>query len=410
MEEKTTVRDDGSSSVIWEQLEPFVRSKVQELIQQALEQEVTEFLGRQRYERRDGGEAGYRNGYGRPRKLGMQGGTITVRRPRVRELDEEFVSRVLPFFARHTREVSALLPELYLHGLALGDFEVAMRGLLGDGAPLSPSSIDRLRSKWQHEFDQWRSRRFDDRELVYVWADGIYVKAGLEKEKAALLVVIGAMKDGSKEVLTIMPGFRESTASWLEVLRDLRDRGLRPPRLITADGAAGIWAAVDQVWPEAAAQRCWNHKIVNVLDRLPKPVQREAKKLLTSIPFAGSRAQADKLRDTFAERFCGRYPDAVRTLEKDWERLLTFYDFPAEHWKHLRTTNVIESPFSAVRLRTDAARRFQKTPNATAMIWKLLMVAEQRFRKLGGEVELADVYEGAKFTDGKKVVWKAAAA
>ena len=222
MEEKTTVRDESSSSVIWEQLEPFVRSKVQELVQEMLEQEMTEFLGRQRYERREGEEAGYRNGYGKPRRLAMQGGTITVRRPRVRDLDEEFVSRVLPFFARHTREVGAMLPELYLHGLSLGDFEVAMRGLLGDAAPLSSSSIDRLRLKWQREFEEWRSRRLDGREPVYVWADGIYVKAGLEKEKAALLVVIGAMKDGTKEVLTIMPGFRESTESWLEVLRDLR--------------------------------------------------------------------------------------------------------------------------------------------------------------------------------------------
>jgi putative transposase len=407
--EKTTVQDDSSSSVIWEQLEPFVRLKVQELIQQLLEQEVTDFLGRPRYERREGEQIGYRNGYGKPRRLAMQGGTIRVRRPRIRELDEEFVSRVLPLFARHTREVSAMLPELYLHGLSLGDFEMAMRGLLGEAAPLSPSSIDRLRSKWQQEFDEWRTRRFDDRELVYAWADGIYVKAGLEREKAALLVVIGAMKDGTKEVLSITPGFRESKESWLEVLRDLRDRGLRPPRLITADGAAGIWAAVDQLWPEAAAQRCWNHKIVNVLDRLPKPVQREAKKLLSSVPVAGSRAQAEKLRDAFAERFGERYPDAVRTLEKDWERMVTFYDFPREHWKHLRTTNIIESPFAAVRLRTDAARRFQKTPNATAMIWKLLMVAEQRFRKLDGEVELADVYEGVNFVDGKKVMWKAAA-
>jgi len=245
---------------------------------------------------------------------------------------------------------------------------------------------------------------------VYVWADGIYVKAGLEKEKAALLVVIGAMKDGTKEVLAVVPGFRESKESWLGVLRDLRDRGLRPPRMVMADGAAGIWGAVDQVWPEADTQRCWNHKIMNVLDRLPKPVQREARKLLSSIPVAASRLQAEKLRDAFGDRFRDRYPEAAKTLEKDWDRMVTFYNYPTEHWKHLRTTNIVESPFAAVRLRTDAARRFQKTPNATAMIWKLLMVAQQRFRKLGGEVEIADVYEGAKFTDGKRVVWKAAAA
>lgn len=403
------VTDAAASSTMWDQLEPFVRSKIQELIQQLLEQEVTEHLQRGRYDRREEGQLGYRNGYGKPRKLAMQGGTVTIRRPRLRELDEEFVSRVLPLFARRTREVGALLPELYLHGLALGDFELALRGLLGDGAPLSPSSIDRLRQSWQREFDEWRTRRLDDRELVYAWADGIYVKAGLEKEKAALLVVIGAMKDGSKEVLSISAGFRESKESWLDVLRDLRDRGVRPPRLLVADGAAGIWAAVDEVWPETAAQRCWNHKLVNVLDRLPKQVQPEAKKLLSTIPVAATRSQAERLRDGFRERFAARYPDAVRTLEKDWDRMVTFYAYPAEHWKHLRTTNVVESPFSTVRLRTDAARRFHKTANATAMIWKLLMVAQQRFYKLSGIVELAEVYEGTKFEDGKKVMWKAAA-
>jgi len=406
---ETRNESEHTSSVTWEHLEPFIRTKIQEVIQQLLEQEVTEHLGRGRYERRDEG-GGYRNGYGKPRRLATQAGTITVRRPRLRDLDEEFVSRVLPLFARHTREVGVILPELYLHGLALGDFELAMRGLLGEAAPLSSSSIDRLRSKWQREFDEWSTRRFDDRELVYVWADGVYIKAGLEKEKAALLVIIGAMKDGSKEVLTIVPGFRESKESWLDALRDLRDRGLRPPRLVVADGAAGIWAAVDEAWPEAAAQRCWNHKIMNVLDRLPKPVQREARKLLTSIPYAATSAQAEKLRDAFGERFEARYPDAVRTLQKDWDRMVTFYAFPSEHWKHIRTTNVVESPFSSVRLRTDAARRFKKTPNATAMIWKVLMVAELRFRKLGGEVELADVYEGMKFVDGRKVVMRHRAA
>lgn len=407
---ETTSIEAEASRVVWEGLEPFVRTKIQELIQQLLEQEVAEHLGRAHYARRAEGQIGYRNGYGKARRLAMQGGTITVRRPRLRELDEEFVSRVLPLFARHTREVGVLLPELYLHGLALGDFELAVRGLLGDGAPLSPSSIERLRSQWQREFDEWSSRRLEDRELVYVWADGIYVKAGLEKEKAALLVVIGAMKDGTKEVLTVVPGFRESKESWLGVLRDLRDRGLRPPRLVLADGAAGIWGAVDQVWPEADTQRCWNHKIMNVLDRLPKPVQREARQLLSSIPVAASRVQAEKLRDAFGDRFRDRYPEAAKTLEKDWDRMVTFYSYPAEHWKHLRTTNIVESPFAAVRLRTDAARRFQKTPNATAMIWKLLLVAQQRFRKLDGEVEIADVYEGAKFTDGKRVVWRAVAA
>ena len=221
----------------------------------------------------------------------MSSGTITLRRPRVRGVEERFESRVLPLFARRTKELGALLAELYLHGLAEGDFELAMRGLLGEGAPLSKSSIRRLRAGWTAEFEEWSQRRLEGREVVYVWADGIYVKAGLERDKAALLVVLGAMRDGTKEVLALRSGYRESVESWSEVLRDLKARGIEAPRLLMADGNAAIWGAVRQVWPEAGEQRCWNHKMRNVLDRLPQREQSEAKDLLRAVVYAPSRAE-----------------------------------------------------------------------------------------------------------------------
>lgn len=387
-------------------MESFVREKAQELIQQILEQEVTELLGREKSERKaavDGPE-GYRNGYGKARHLVTSIGTITVQRPRVRGLEERFESRVLPLFARRTKEVGALLPELYLHGLAEGDFELAFRGLLGEEAPLSKATMRRLREGWVQDFEAWGRRSLVDREVVYAWADGIYVKAGLERDKAALLVVIGAMRDGTKEVLTIASGYRESTESWAAVLRDLKARGIADPRLLMADGNPAIWAAARQVWPKAAEQRCWNHKMRNVLDRLPKREQEEAKELLRAIVYAPTRAAALKAREAFAKRYGPWYPKAVATLEEDWERMVTFYDFPEEHWKHLRTTNVVESPFASVRLRTTAAKRFKKVESATALIWKLLTVAEKRFRKLDAPHLLRDVFDGRKFEDGKPVL------
>ena len=264
-----------STTPLWESLEGLVREKAQEMIQQILEEEVTELLGREKSERKAAVDSspGYRNGYGKPRRLGLSSGTITLRRPRVRGLEERFESRVLPLFARRTKEIGELLPQLYLHGLAEGDFELALRGLLGEGAPLSKSSIRRLRAVWTTEFDAWSKRSLTDREVVYIWADGIYVKAGLERDKAALLVVIGAMSDGTKEVLAVVSGYRESTESWAGVFRDLKARGLKAPRLLMADGNAAIWGAAREVWPEAEEQRCWNHKLRNVLDRLPKREQ-----------------------------------------------------------------------------------------------------------------------------------------
>lgn len=390
----------------YETLEPWARVNMQMFLQQILEEEITELLGRRRSERRAPVDApvGYRNGFGKTRRMAFTSGTVTVRRPRVRGLEERFESRILPLFVRRTKEVGALLPDLYLHGLALGDFELALRGLLGDGAPLSPSSIERLRAKWQVEYDAWRTRPLSDLKVVYVWADGVYVKAGLEKEKAALLVVIGALEDGTKEVLTVVPGYRESKDSWLAVLRDLKDRGLSVPKLLVADGNAGVWAAVAQIWPEIAEQRCWNHKIVNVLDKLPKKVQAEARELLCPIPSAPTRAEAEKGKEKFAKRFGRWHPEAVDCLTKDWGRLVTFYAFPEAHWKHIRTTNVIESPFATVRLRTGAAKRFKVVRSATALIWRVLRVAESRFRKLDAPELLPQVYAGQRFQDGHPVI------
>jgi transposase-like protein len=403
MEQKNT-QPEPQSSCTWEGLEEFVREHVQRFIQGVLEEEVTALLERPKSARRPAVDAprGYRNGYGKPRRLSLTSGTITVRRPRVRGLSERFESRVLPLFKRRTQEVGALLPELYLHGLALGDFELALRGLLGDGAPLSPSSLARLKAQWQVEYETWKQRRLDDLNVVYVWADGLYVKAGLEETKAALLVMIGALTDGRKVVLAVESGQRESKESWGALLRDLRKRGLPPWRCTIADGALGLWAALGEQYPDLAEQRCWNHKLVNVLDALPTKHQATASTLLRAMPYAETQGACEKLRDQFTARYHALAPKAVERLYDDWERLVTFYQFPRDHWVHLRTTNIVESPFATVRLRTTAAKRFKKVENGTALIWKLLQVAESSFRRLKGAELLPAVYAGARYVDGVK--------
>jgi putative transposase len=403
MEQKTTT-PTSSSSHIWERLEVFVREQIQRFIQALLAEEVTALLGRPKSARRTVVDAskGLRNGHGKPRRLTLTAGTITVRRPRVRGLDERFVSRVLPLFKRRTREVGELLPQLYLHGLALGDFDIALRGLLGEAAPLSPATLTRLKAQWQLEYEAWKRRRLDDLEVVYVWADGLYVKARLEDSKAALLVLIGALTNGHKVVLAVESGQRESKESWGAVLRDLRARGLQPWRCTIADGHLGIWAALAEQQPTAAEQRCWNHRITNVLDAMPIKHQLQARTLLCAMPYAESQAACEELRAQFVKRYSQLAPKAVERLATDWERLITFYRFPREHWRHLRTTNVVESPFAAVRLRTTAAKRFKKVDSATAMIWKMLQVAEQTFRRLNAPELLPAVYAGAQYVDGIK--------
>lgn len=387
---------------LWDHLEEFVRGHIQAFVQRLLVEEVTMRLGRAKSARRGAVDApeGYRNGYGKPRKLVLTCGTITVQRPRVRGLAERFISRLLPLFQRRTKQVGELLPQLYLHGLALGDFELALRGLLGAGAPLSPASLQRLKAQWEDEYAAWKRRRLDELEVVYVWADGLYVKAGLENTKAALLVLIGALTDGRKVVLAVESGQRESKESWGAVLRDLRMRGLKPWRCTIADGHLGIWAALAEQQPQAAEQRCWNHRIINVLDAIPTKYQADATTLLKTLPYAETQRACEQLRDQFSRQYRTLAPKAVERLHADWERLVTFYQFPKDHWRHLRTTNVVESPFAAVRLRTTAGKRFKRVESATALIWKVLQVAEQTFRRLNAPEVLPAVYAGTPYVNG----------
>jgi putative transposase len=361
-------------------------------------------LGRPKSARRGAVDApqGMQNGYGKPRRLSLSIGTLIVSRPRVRELRDHFVSRVLPLFQRRTRQVGELLPQLYLHGLVLGDFKLALRGLLGEGAPLLASSLARLKESWQLEYEAWKQQRLDDLEVVYVCADGLYVKAGLEDSKATLLVLISALTDGQKIALAVKSGQRESPASWGAVLRDLRARGLKPWRCTIAAGHLGIWAALAEQQPTAVEQRCWNHRITNGLGAIPKKQLPQARTLLCAMSYAESQAACQQLRAQFDTRYRQLVPKAVEQLAHDWERLVTFYQFPREHWRHLRTTNVVESPFAAARLRTGAVKRFKKVDSATAIIWKLLQVAERTFRRLNAPKLLPAVYAGAKDVDGIK--------
>jgi putative transposase len=288
-------------------------------------------MGRTKSARREAVDAapGNRNGHGKPRQLTLISGTITVRRPRVRDLNERFVSRVLPLFKRQTKEMGELLPQLYLHGLALGDFELVLRGLLGDGAPLSPASLLRLKTQWQQEYTAWKQRRLDNLEVVYVWAGGLYVKAGLEDKKAALLMMIGVLTNGQKIVLAVESGQRESKESWRMILCDLRKCGLKPWRCTIADGHLGLWAALGEQYPTLAEQRCWNHRIVNVLDAMPKKYHAESRSLLCTMPYADTQATCEALRSEFTTRYRKLAPKAVERLADDWERLVTFYQFPA---------------------------------------------------------------------------------
>jgi putative transposase len=397
------------STVVFETLEQGLRQQLQGWLQDLLEEEVTSFLGRLKSQRRSseaqpgGPNAAYRNGHGKPRSVTTALGTITVCRPRLRGLDERFESRVLPLFAKRTPAVAELLPQLYLHGLAAGDFDQAMRGLLGEEAALSASTMVRLKAKWQQEYERWRQRSLADQPVVYLWVDGIYVKAGLEKEKAALLVAVAALSDGSKVILAVEAGHRESIESWSRLLRELKRRGMNCPRLVIGDGHLGVWGALANVYPEAGEQRCWNHRILNVLDRVPTKKQAQVKVWLRELMYAPTREKALEQKEKFQAWCVGQgFGEAGRLLEEDWERLVIYYDYPKDHWVHLRTTNPVESPFASVRLRTTAAKRYKRVENASAMIWKLLMVAEQTFRKVNAPELMARVASGATYVNGKR--------
>ncbi|MDH5669980.1 MAG: IS256 family transposase [Nitrospira sp.] len=408
MREQNRTETGASSAVCYDTLEEWARRQIQGQLQHLLEEDVTTFLGRARHERRDtvsplDPPAGSRNGYGKPRAFSMLSGTVTVRRPPVRGLTDRFVSKVLPLFTRRTQEVGTLLPELYLHGLSTGDFALALRGLLGEGAPLSASSIQRLKARFEREYETWRTHDLSALEVVYWWADGLYVKAGIADRKSSLLTIVGALTTGEKIVLACESGERESKDAWLTVLRSLRERGLKFPRLTVADGHLGIWTALGELHPAGAEQRCWNHRLANVLNALPRKTQPEATELLKAIPYADTQAECERQRDAFARRYRKTDPKAVETLLRDWDRMVTFYAFPTAHWMHLRTTNIVESPFSAVRLRTDASRRYKQVEGAQAIIGKMLRVAEQAWRKLNAPELLPLVASGILCNDGQMI-------
>jgi transposase-like protein len=392
-------------------LDSLAREGARRMIVAALEVEVQEYVASLAGEVDDAGKRlVVRNGRARERGLTVGSGTVRLRAPRVNDkrVDEEtgerrrFTSRILPAYARRSPKVTDVLPVLYLHGLSTGDFGPALRDLLGqDASGLSASSIARLTESWQAEHAEFRARSLRFHRYAYLFIDGVHVSVRLgEDDRVCLLVVLGVREDGAKELLCVEDGYRESTESWAAVLRDLRDRGMNTPRLVTGDGALGAWAALRDVFPEAKEQRCWVHKTARVLDALPKRLQPKAKTLLHEMAEAPTRADATRARERFREAFDAKYPKAVAKLDKDWTQLTAFFDFPAEHWRHLRTTNPIESSFATLRLRTKVTKGAGSKKAALAMAYKLLHAAQQRWRRLNGHELVAEVIAGATFKDG----------
>ena len=397
--EKESTENFGKS------LEEVTLEGARRMLVSVLESEVEEFLGRRRYERREG-SAGYRNGFGKRRKVAIGSGTLQIRAPRVRENQGIFKSRVLKSYQRQSDTLKALIPELYLHGLATGDFELALRGFLGEGASLSASSVTRLKEKWESEYESWRKRSLSSGGYVYLWCDGIYPKAGLAGDNTALLVVLGVNKEGRKEPLAILEGYRESTESWKSVLHDLKERGLADPRLFIGDGALGLWAAIREVYPKADQQRCWVHKMRNVRVHFPKRLHEEIKAYLWEMYYAATKEKTLALMDQFAQAFGRDYPRGVECLLKDKDSLLTYYSYPQPHWVSIKTTNPIESIFAPVKLRTNAAKRIKSPRSALFLIFQLIQRAQARWRKINAPELIEKVIQAVKFEDGKEVKTK----
>jgi transposase-like protein len=351
-----------------------------------------------------------RNGKARPRPFTVGSGTVVLNAPRVNDKRvvngerQKFTSEILPPYLRRSQQVSEVLPVLYLRGLSTGDFRGALTALLGEKASgLSPSAITRLTQAWQEDYQAWKTRPLAEKDYVYIWVDGIHFNVRLEDDRLCALVIIGARPDGAKEVIALEDGFRESTESWASVLRELKKRGMRAPMVAVGDGALGFWAAVREVWPETREQRCWVHKEANVLDKLPKAQQPKAKALLHEMMYAADRQSCDEALAKFNEQYGVKYPKALASLADDWEQLCTSFDFPAEHWGHLRTTNPIESTFATVRLRQRVTKGPGSRNAGLAMAFKLLLLAEHSWRKLNGSHLLPLVRAGVVFKDGKRV-------
>jgi len=374
-------------------LEAMVRNAAQRMIQGVLDLEVDEFLQRLKYDKTEVDNfTGYRNGYHREREVATAVGGIKVRVPRVSDNAEPFQSKLVKKYKRRSQGLDYLFPNLFVEGLATRDFEPALRFLVGENAPLSPSSISRLNKKFKDEYESWAKRDLTSLKIAYMWADGIYLKAGIADEKRCLLVIIGVDMSGKKHLLTMKEGFRESAESWYEALTDLKKRGMNEPALAIADGGLGFWAALPKVWRETKEQTCWLHKMRNILDKLPKREQPEAVVRLRGIYSASSREVAERLaNDLQSEWKEAGYYQAMECLWVAMPKLLTFYEMPEEHWKHLRTTNVIESPFASVRLRTDAAKRFRSSKSGTHLVFKILQSCEGRWSRISHPEKLKEV-------------------
>jgi transposase-like protein len=407
----TETTDTPTEPLVGATLDDLARAGAQRMIAAALELEVDEYLARFRAERDPVGHAlVVRNGTARPRPVTTGVGPLTLAAPRVNDrrviegVRQKFTSAILPPYVRRSPRVESVLPLLYLHGLSTGDFREALPALLGpEAAGLSSSAILRLTKVWTTEYEAFRRRDLADRDYVYLWADGIHFTIRLEDERLCTLVLIGVRPDGTKELVALEDGYRESAESWRTLLRDLKQRGLRAPVLAVGDGALGFWAAVRDVWPETAEQRCWVHRIANVLDKLPKSLQPRAKQALHEIMYAETRADAEREIVRFGQTHGAKYPKAVASLTVDQDRLLAYFDYPAEHWKHLRTTNPIESTFATVRLREGVTKGAGSRTAGLVMAFKLLQVAEGHWRRVDAAELVPLVRAGVSFEDGVQI-------
>lgn len=386
-------------------LDEIARVGAQEMLRAALSAEVDVFLSSMAEKRLPDGRATIvRNGYHNSRQVTVGSGSVEVSVPRTRSRDssvDNFVSGILPPYMRRSPKIDEAIPLLYLRGLSTGDMYPALEKLLGSYVSgLSSANVSRLKSAWQQEYERWQKRDLSSTQYCYIWVDGIHFNLRFGDNRLCILVVIGATESGQKELVAVASGYRESTESWKYVLRNLKQRGLQSPRLAIGDGALGFWAAVKDVYPQCEPQRCWVHKTANVLDKLPKQIQSRARGMIHEIYEAEKREDAEKAFDTFIETFGVKYEKATQCLEKDREALLTFYAFPAHHWKHIRSTNVIESTFATVRLRTDKTRGQGTETTTHMMVFKLLEQASKRWLKLNGSNLIPFVLSGEIFVDG----------
>jgi putative transposase len=393
-----------------------LREGAKRLLSEAVEMEVEEWIeSRREVKDGDGRRQVVRNGYMPERSILTGLGEIPVRKPRVRDRREsdqreEFQSKILPPYLRKAKSVEELIPWLYLRGISTGDFTDALVSILGEGAPgLSASTVVRLKTTWGAEHSEWEKRSLEGKRYVYIWADGVYFNVRLEGERQCILVLIGATEEGRKELIAIADGFRESEEGWRAMLLELKSRGLKfPPKLAVGDGALGFWAALRKVFTTTLEQRCWVHKTRNVLNYLPKKHQAQAKRMIHDIWMASSKADAHRAFELFVKTWEPKYPKAAHCLRKDHDVLLTFYDFPAEHWSHIRTTNPIESTFATVKLRTRRTKGHGSRSACLAMVFKLALLAERRWRALNGSSLMSKVISGVKFRDGIMLEEKAA--